>query len=112
MTTLIENTFEIKINLLTASADELDKEVLKASKQWINDLEKSWVLDETHTIEVVDSFIVKDRGVVIVRFAVQGEPIVQTNICKNCGKDILVSIFRGGDWCSDKCRKALGKDIK
>lgn len=34
------------------------------------------------------------------------------NICKNCGKKILVSIFRGSGWCSDDCRKALGKDIK
>lgn len=29
------------------------------------------------------------------------------NICKNCGKIIRVSIFRGGDWCSENCRKAL-----
>lgn len=32
--------------------------------------------------------------------------------CKNCGKEIKVAIFAGDDWCSDLCRKALGKDIK
>lgn len=30
-----------------------------------------------------------------------------SNICKNCGREIRVMIFRGGDWCSDYCRKAL-----
>lgn len=30
-----------------------------------------------------------------------------SNICKNCGREIRVMIFRGGDWCSDHCRKAL-----
>lgn len=29
------------------------------------------------------------------------------NICKNCGNKIQVSIFKGGDWCSENCRKAL-----
>lgn len=32
--------------------------------------------------------------------------------CKNCTKPILIQIFQGADWCSDRCRKALGKDIK
>lgn len=32
--------------------------------------------------------------------------------CKNCGNPILMQIFKGMDWCCDKCRKALGKDIK
>ena len=27
--------------------------------------------------------------------------------CKACGEPIDVTIFRGGDWCSDDCRKAL-----
>jgi len=34
-----------------------------------------------------------------------------TEACKNCGNPILVTIFRGGDYCSDDCRKALGQDI-
>lgn len=34
------------------------------------------------------------------------------NVCKNCGKDIKVMIFRGGDWCSDYCRKVLLGKIK
>jgi hypothetical protein len=29
------------------------------------------------------------------------------NICLNCGREIRIQIFRGGDWCSDDCRKAL-----
>lgn len=29
------------------------------------------------------------------------------NICKNCGSKIEISIFKGGDWCCDDCRKAL-----
>lgn len=29
------------------------------------------------------------------------------NICKNCGNEIRVMIFKGGDWCSDYCRKVL-----
>lgn len=32
--------------------------------------------------------------------------------CQNCGCVILVTIFMGGDYCSDNCRKELGKDIK
>lgn len=28
-------------------------------------------------------------------------------ICKNCGRLIHISIFKGGDWCSENCRKAL-----
>lgn len=30
--------------------------------------------------------------------------------CGNCGNKILVAIFRGGVYCSDDCRKALGLD--
>jgi ribosomal protein L37AE/L43A len=29
--------------------------------------------------------------------------------CKNCGNKIEIAIFKGGDWCSDDCRKALAK---
>lgn len=29
------------------------------------------------------------------------------NICKNCGGQIMISIFKGGDYCCDDCRKAL-----
>lgn len=29
------------------------------------------------------------------------------NECKNCGRPIRISIFKGGDWCSELCRKAL-----
>lgn len=37
---------------------------------------------------------------------------MKNNICKNCGQEIKVTIFRDLGWCSDDCRKALGKDIK
>lgn len=30
-----------------------------------------------------------------------------SNVCKHCEQTILVSIFRGEDYCSDNCRKAL-----
>lgn len=29
------------------------------------------------------------------------------NKCKNCDNEIGVAIFKGGDWCSDDCRKQL-----
>lgn len=29
------------------------------------------------------------------------------DVCKNCGDEIRISIFKGGDWCCDDCRKAL-----
>lgn len=37
----------------------------------------------------------------------EGTPMNLDNICLNCGREIRVMIFRGGDWCSDDCRKAL-----
>ena len=33
--------------------------------------------------------------------------VANNNNCKNCGKEIGVAIFKGGDWCSDDCRKEL-----
>lgn len=32
--------------------------------------------------------------------------------CSNCGNKIAIQIFKGGRWCSDNCRKALGEDVK
>lgn len=34
------------------------------------------------------------------------------NECLNCGSPIRVSIFKGGDWCSDLCRKALARETQ
>jgi len=34
------------------------------------------------------------------------------NVCKNCGRDIRIMIYRGGDWCSDDCRKVLLGKVK
>lgn len=31
--------------------------------------------------------------------------------CRNCGNPILIAIFKGGDWCSETCRKILKKEI-
>jgi hypothetical protein len=31
--------------------------------------------------------------------------------CKACGNLILVTIFKGGDWCSEYCRKVLAGEI-
>lgn len=33
-------------------------------------------------------------------------------ICKHCRKPIKISIFKGGDWCSEDCRKALLGKVK
>ena len=33
------------------------------------------------------------------------------DICKNCNKNIEVTIFRGSGVCSVDCRKALGLDV-
>jgi hypothetical protein len=34
------------------------------------------------------------------------------DVCKNCGREIRVQIFKGGDWCSGDCRKALLGQMK
>lgn len=33
------------------------------------------------------------------------------DFCENCGRKIEVTIFRGEGFCSDDCRKALGRDV-
>lgn len=35
-----------------------------------------------------------------------------TGFCKNCGKKILVQIFRGEAYCGDNCRKELEKKLE
>lgn len=32
--------------------------------------------------------------------------------CKNCGNEIKIQIFKGEDWCSDNCRKAIQDLLK
>lgn len=43
-----------------------------------------------------------------------GELVIEVTelpaLCKNCGNEILVMCFKGTDWCSDNCRKALKGD--
>ena len=36
---------------------------------------------------------------------------MKNNVCKNCGKEILVMAFRDEDFCSDNCRKEMGRDL-
>jgi hypothetical protein len=42
----------------------------------------------------------------------EGLPTMFPDSCQNCGKRVRVQIFKGEPFCSDNCRKALGKDIK
>lgn len=37
----------------------------------------------------------------------QEDPVASKNNCKNCGNEIKTAIFKGGEWCSDDCRKQL-----
>lgn len=66
--------------------------------------ERPIIKDDRKIGEVID-FVVDPEGVELTYKLDKG-------ICHNCLQPIKVAIFRGGDYCSDQCRKALGKDIK
>lgn len=51
-----------------------------------------------------------DKALGILRTKIGG--IIPGIHCRYCGSEIKVAIFKGGDYCSDNCRKALGKFTK
>lgn len=69
------------------------------------------VLDEID--EPVESFRLVHDGVWSIDymyFVIKGyvrETRFPRGFCQNCGDEIRIAIFKGGDWCCDDCRKAL-----
>lgn len=61
------------------------------------------ITEETYPGVVASHSIVLEGEVHVI-------PKYDKGFCQSCGNKIEISIFKGGDWCSDICRKRLGED--
>lgn len=97
----IERDFKIPHAKLEAgNAEQLIANVVEA---WLNLLGS----DNVQDVEVVRSDLWDPYYAYFQATAWVRESAVPRGHCHNCGELIRTMIFRGSDWCSDDCRKAL-----
>lgn len=107
--TRLSKTFQVSrhtIEITESPRQALDEVITP----WFDTLREEWMLDENFDVEIVTP--ISDMIDVHLRVTVGVMPFWKLGNCQNCGRPIEVAIFRGEDWCSDDCRKALGADIK
>ena len=102
----LHNLIDIPWNDLV---DGNDQEIVANHLQkWFDELREDWILDKEFTVTTVrDSALSMAMGSVQLKVSVKAMPKRQPGHCENCGGPIVITIFKGGRWCSDDCRKEL-----